>query len=88
MSFLFGGGRPQISSAEKIAMAEAELDLIQDMYNRYAFSLRASCCSQKDAAKRQTPGAPDFRHANMFRLLDSPHHAHVNAYRKSTARTT
>jgi len=35
MSFLFGGGRPQISSAEKIAMAEAELDLIQDMYNRY-----------------------------------------------------
>jgi len=37
MSFLFGGGRPQISSAEKIAMAEAELDLIQDMYNRYGF---------------------------------------------------
>lgn len=34
MSFLFGGQRPQPSSAEKIAMAEAELDLIQDMYNK------------------------------------------------------
>lgn len=34
MSFLFGGGRPQPSSAEKIALAEAELDLIQDMYNK------------------------------------------------------
>lgn len=35
MSFLFGGGaRPQPSSAEKIALAEAELELIQDMYNR------------------------------------------------------
>lgn len=33
MSFLFGG-RPQPSSAEKIALAEAELELIQDMYNR------------------------------------------------------
>jgi len=36
MSFLFGGAaRPQPSSTEKIALAEAELELIQDMYNRY-----------------------------------------------------
>ncbi|KAB8339037.1 hypothetical protein FH972_021973 [Carpinus fangiana] len=36
MSFLFGG-RPQPTSAEKIAMAENELELIQDMYNKYDF---------------------------------------------------
>lgn len=36
MSFLFGGNRPQPSSAEKIALAEAELELIQDMYQKYA----------------------------------------------------
>ena len=36
MSFLFGGGRPQPSSAEKIAAAEAEIDMVSDMYNRYA----------------------------------------------------
>jgi hypothetical protein len=35
MSFLFGGGRPQPSSAEKIAAAEAEIDMVSDMYNRY-----------------------------------------------------
>jgi mitochondrial import inner membrane translocase subunit TIM10 len=34
MSFLFGGGRPQPSSAEKIAAAEAELELFSDMFNR------------------------------------------------------
>lgn len=35
MSFLFGGGRPQPSSAEKIAAVEAEIDMVSDMYNRY-----------------------------------------------------
>lgn len=40
MSFLFGA-RPQPSSAEKIAMAEAELELITDMYNKYASPDRA-----------------------------------------------
>lgn len=34
MSFLFGGGRPQPSSAEKIAAAEQEVDLVSDMYKR------------------------------------------------------
>jgi len=35
MSFLFGGGRPQPSSAEKIAAAEAEIEMVSDMFNRY-----------------------------------------------------
>ena len=34
MSFLFGGGRPQLSSAEKIAAAETEVEMISDMFNR------------------------------------------------------
>lgn len=37
MSFLFNS-RPQLSSAEKIAAAETEAELMMDMYNRY-FSL-------------------------------------------------
>ena len=36
MSFLFGGGgRPQLSSAQKIEAAETELELVSDMFNRY-----------------------------------------------------
>jgi hypothetical protein len=35
----FGGGRPQPSSAEKIAAAEAEIDMVSDMFNRYLPSL-------------------------------------------------
>lgn len=35
MSFL-GFGRPQPSSAEKIAAVEAEMKLMADMMNRYA----------------------------------------------------
>lgn len=34
MSFLFGG-KPQQSSAEKIAAAETEVEMISDMFNRY-----------------------------------------------------
>lgn len=33
MSFLFGG-RPQLSSAEKIAAAETEIEMVSDMFNR------------------------------------------------------
>jgi hypothetical protein len=34
---MFGGfGRPQPSSAEKIAAAEAEMDLVTDMFNKYS----------------------------------------------------
>jgi len=35
MSFLFGGGRPQPTSAEKIAAAETEVEMVSDMFNRY-----------------------------------------------------
>lgn len=38
MSFLFGG-RPQLSSEQKIAAAEAEIDMVSDMYSRYALKL-------------------------------------------------
>ena len=34
MSFLFGGA-PKMSSAEKIAAAETEVEMISDMFNRY-----------------------------------------------------
>ncbi|MDI1490362.1 MAG: protein transporter tim10 [Ramalina farinacea] len=43
MSFLFGGGRPQLSSAEKIANAETEVDMISDMFNRLQQSCTAKC---------------------------------------------
>lgn len=33
MSFLFSG-RPQLSSAEKIAAAETEIEMVSDMFNR------------------------------------------------------
>lgn len=33
MSFLFGG-KPQLSSEQKIAQAEAEIDMVSDMYSR------------------------------------------------------
>lgn len=33
---MFGLGRPQPSSAEKIAAAEQEMDLVTDMFNKYA----------------------------------------------------
>jgi hypothetical protein len=34
MSMFGGFGRPQPSSAEKIAAAEAEMDLVTDMFNK------------------------------------------------------
>lgn len=35
MSFLFGGP-PKMSSAEKISAAETEVEMVTDMFNRYA----------------------------------------------------
>jgi import inner membrane translocase subunit TIM10 len=35
---MFGLGRPQPSSAEKIAAAEQEMDLVTDMFNKYVKS--------------------------------------------------
>ncbi|KAI1608686.1 Tim10/DDP family zinc finger-domain-containing protein [Exophiala viscosa] len=43
MSFLFGGGRPQPSSAEKIAAAEQEVELVSDMYKRLTKSCLQKC---------------------------------------------
>jgi mitochondrial import inner membrane translocase subunit TIM10 len=37
MSFFGMGGRPQPSSAERIAAAEAELELVTDMFARFVF---------------------------------------------------
>jgi len=34
---MFGFGRPQPSSAEKVAAAEQEMDMITDMFNKYIF---------------------------------------------------
>ncbi|KAF6226539.1 hypothetical protein HO133_009405 [Letharia lupina] len=42
MSFLFGG-RPQLSSAEKIAAAETEVEMVSDMFNRLSQSCTAKC---------------------------------------------
>ena len=53
MSFLFGGGRPQPSSAEKLSMAEAELELITDMYNKYVYGLRSSIHLQPNSVYRK-----------------------------------
>ena len=40
---LFGyGARPQPSSAEKIAAAEQEMDLVTDMFNKYVLVLYSS----------------------------------------------
>lgn len=35
MSWLMGGNRNQPSSAEKIAAAEQEMEMVGDMFNRY-----------------------------------------------------
>ena len=41
MSFLFGG-KPQLSSAEKVAAAETEVEMISDMFNRWVSSATMS----------------------------------------------
>lgn len=41
MSFLGFGGRPQPTSAEKIAAVETELRVVAEMHSRYAPSLPA-----------------------------------------------
>ncbi|KAH9863924.1 protein transporter tim10 [Plenodomus biglobosus] len=49
MSFLFGG-KPQLSSEQKIAQAEAEIDMVSDMYSRLVKSCTAKCI---DSAYRE-----------------------------------
>ncbi|KAH3900127.1 probable Mitochondrial import inner membrane translocase subunit TIM10 [Saccharomycodes ludwigii] len=44
MSFLgFGGGAPQLSSTQKIQAAEAELDLVTDMFNKLIGNCHKKC---------------------------------------------
>ncbi|KAL9128231.1 MAG: hypothetical protein Q9217_003047 [Psora testacea] len=48
MSFLFGA-KPQLSSAEKIANAETEVEMVSDMFNRPSLtsrSLQQSCTAK------------------------------------------
>jgi import inner membrane translocase subunit TIM10 len=45
MSMFGGFGRPQPSSAEKIAAAEAEMDLVTQMFNKYGLFLPLQGCS-------------------------------------------
>ena len=44
MSYLFGAGRPQPSSAEKLAAAETEVEMVSDMLNRCLPSPTHSPC--------------------------------------------
>ncbi|KAI5807682.1 Tim10/DDP family zinc finger-domain-containing protein [Peziza echinospora] len=44
MSFLgFGGGAPQPTSAQKLAAAEIELDMVTEMFNRLSQSCAKKC---------------------------------------------
>lgn len=45
MSFLFGA-RPQISSEQKIAQAEAEIDMVSDMFSRLVQSCSNKCLNK------------------------------------------
>jgi len=52
MSFLFGG-QPKLSSAEKIAAAETEVEMVSDMFNRLTQSCTKKCIP------------PDYREADL-----------------------
>lgn len=43
MSMFGFGGRAPPSSAEKIAAAEAEIEMVSNMFNQYVLILRLSC---------------------------------------------
>jgi len=43
MSFLFGGGRPQPTSEQKIAAAENEVEMVSDMFQRLTSSCLKKC---------------------------------------------
>lgn len=45
MSFLGLGGAPKISSEQKIQAAEAELDMVTDMFNRLVDTCYHKCIS-------------------------------------------
>ncbi|SCU99931.1 LAMI_0G01772g1_1 [Lachancea mirantina] len=43
MSFLGFGGQPQVSGQQKISTAEAELDLVTDMFNKLVDNCHKKC---------------------------------------------
>lgn len=43
MSFLGFGGQPQLNSQQKISAAEAELDLVTDMFNKLVDNCHKKC---------------------------------------------
>ena len=76
MSFLFGQ-RPQPSSAEKIAAAEAEIDMVSDMFNRSAPPLLSQSSQSSQSPLLPCPSlSPD---KCDYRLSDSCHRKCVPA---------
>lgn len=76
---MFGGGRAQPSSAEKIAAAETEVEMVSDMFNRYYSPF-------PDHPKPPSPSFPS-KIANVFSPhLASHNPALRNVYRPSTAK--
>jgi import inner membrane translocase subunit TIM10 len=55
MSFLFGGGRPQPSSEQKIAAAENEVEMVSDMFQRYDCTRPTASCLSRFST-RETAG--------------------------------
>lgn len=47
MSFFFGGARHQPSSAEKIAAAETEIEMVANMFNQYEISFPCGSISTR-----------------------------------------
>ncbi|SCU88704.1 LAME_0E00848g1_1 [Lachancea meyersii CBS 8951] len=43
MSFLGFGGQPQLNSQQKVSAAEAELDLVTDMFNKLVDNCHKKC---------------------------------------------
>ncbi|ODV59707.1 protein transporter TIM10 ASCRUDRAFT_110881 [Ascoidea rubescens DSM 1968] len=50
MSFLgFGAAQPKLSSEQKIAAAEAELDMVTDMFNRLVSTCHSKCITSSSS---------------------------------------
>lgn len=85
MSGLFGMGRPQPSSAEKIAAAEQEMDMVADMFSKFVSSaspLQASadCDAQTHKVVPQEMHSPNLQRRRTEqgrRCLHRPLHGQV-----------
>ena len=67
MSFLFGGA-PKMSSAEKIAAAETEVEMISDMFNRYVEAPRDIQALYLDSETSRTAETPIPIHLRTIRI--------------------